>query len=117
MIEAEFNRLEGFASKFPDNRYVALEQTQKLLGFNHLEWKFLLELLSKIDFGWLVFRFGDIEATFTKHEEERDRIYLHLELRKDKTEHSIIYTFGLNELRILEKKKQNQLKINSFGVE
>ena len=103
---------------FPDNRFTALDEFLKLLGFNRYEWQSLFKVLSKADSGFLEFCIGDvtIEAFVGSGdsigEGEGDWMRIIFRVFKDNVEKSAIYSFEMRELKALGEEKK--LKIESF---
>jgi hypothetical protein len=83
-------------SNLSDNRYVALEETRRLLGFKKSEWKSLLAALSKTDNGWFEFMRGDLTVLFEKFA-DIDEMHLEIKFDKDKVVKTINYAYDLSE--------------------
>lgn len=101
MNKDQFERMRNFQD-FPENRFDALEQAQKLLRFKPFEWEYFLGILQKAD-GWLSFDRGGIDIEWMRHK-ENDKVHLSFIICTDHTERSVIYTFSLQELAHLKKR-------------
>ena len=94
---------------FPDNRFVALDQFLKLLGFSKFEWDALYKVINKADCGFLEYRLGDVTIEVnvgsgdSLAQEEGDWIRLVFRVVKGNVEKSAVYTFEMNELKKLAK--------------
>ncbi len=86
------------------NRFFALDETRRLLGFKKSEWNSLLCVFFKADNGWLEVMSGDLQVTFEKFENTNS---LHMEVKsgKEKAVKRITYTY---DLRQFTKKKINR---------
>ena len=104
---------ETFAPEFPENRYIALEEVQKLLGLKEIEWYSLFRIFRKADDSCLEFHVGDLTIQFALRSGDEKKVHLSLEFQSDTVGRSITYEFGLNELEALAKRKQ--LEIESVG--
>jgi hypothetical protein len=80
----------------PQNRYDAIEEIRKVLGFGKTEWKCLLKALAKTDSGWLQFMFGNVCVDFKKVADVEE-LHLHVRSAEGKTKKAIDYTFDLND--------------------
>jgi hypothetical protein len=89
---------------FPENRFDALEQAEKLLHFKPFEWNYFLRIMQKAD-GWLNFTRGDIDIEWMRHK-ENDKIHLSFIITSDHIERSVVYTFTLQELERLKNRVQ-----------
>ncbi len=87
-----------------DNRYVALDEMRRMLGFKQSEWKCLLIALSKTDNGWLEFMHGDLTINIEKFV-DIDELHLYVKSEKGKTVKTVEYTYDLNE--VVEPKQKN----------
>ncbi|MDI6904593.1 MAG: hypothetical protein QMD13_03765 [Candidatus Bathyarchaeia archaeon] len=112
MKESEYLTWFLQLERIPENRFTVLEEVQKVLGFREVEWKCLLNVFRKAEFGMLHFNLGNITVALTRSEEE-EKLHLYLEWKKEKMEKSVIYTYSLTELETLRKKKQ--LKISEMN--
>jgi len=103
---------------FPDNRFAALDEFLKLLGFGRYEWQSLFKVLSRADCGFLEFCIGDVAIEVyvgsgdSVGEGEGDWIRIIFRVTKDNVEKSATYTYEMTELKALSKGKK--LKIASF---
>ena len=97
---------------FPDNRFVALDQFLKLLGFRSFEWDSLFKVFNKANCGFLEYRLGDITVEVNLGsgasiaQGENDWIRLVFRVSKDNVEKSAVYTFEMNELKKLTKRNK-----------
>jgi hypothetical protein len=92
-------------SSFPENRFAALEEAQRLVCFAPHEWAYFLKILQKAD-GWLSFTHGPwLTIMWSRHEED-DKLHLTLEFRRHSVERGVTYTFSLSELAALGKHKR-----------
>ncbi len=82
---------------FPDNRYTAIEEVRRLLGFTKPEWKVLLRILSKTDSGWLQYTFASVKVGLKKLV-DLNEIHIVIEKQgKDKPTMSLKYVYDLND--------------------
>ena len=94
---------------FPDNRFVALDQFLKLLGFSGFEWESLFKVFNKANSGFLEHRLGDVtvEVNLGSGESiaqgEDDWIRLVFRRTKNNVEKSAVYIFEMKELKRLAK--------------
>lgn len=95
---------------FPDNRFSALDEFLKLLGFSRFEWRSLFKVINRANCGFLKYYVGDvtIEVNIGSGESigegEDDWIQIIFRRTKDNVEKSAIYSFEINELKKLSKK-------------
>jgi len=89
---------------FPENRFDALEQAEKLLHFKPFEWGYFLKILQKAD-GWLSFSRGGIDIEWMRHK-ENDKVHLSFIITTDHIERSVVYTFDIQELEHLKHRLQ-----------
>lgn len=89
---------------FPENRFDALEQAEKLLHFKPFEWGYFLKILQKAD-GWLSFSRGGIDIEWMRHK-ENDKVHLSFIITTDHIERSVVYTFDIQELEHLKNRLQ-----------
>lgn len=114
MKESEYLTWFSQLERIPENRFTVLEEVQKLLGFTEVEWKCLFSVFRKANLGMIHFNLGDVTVALTRSE-EREKLHLYLEWKKERMEQSVIYTYSLSELEALRNKKQ--LRIENFGDE
>jgi hypothetical protein len=107
MNKDQFERMRDFRD-FPENRFDALEQAEKLLRFKPFEWEYFLRILQKAD-GWLSFSRGGIDIEWMRHK-ENDKIHLSFIISTDYIERSVVYTFSLQELAHLKSKIQLRIE-------
>ena len=94
---------------FPDNRFLALDQFLKLLGFSKFEWGSLFKIINRANCGFLEFKIGDasIEVNIGSGESlgegEGDWITIIFRRTKDNVEKAATYYFEVNELKRLSK--------------
>jgi hypothetical protein len=98
--------------RFPVNRYNALEEIQKVLGFSQIEWQAFFRIIRKANDGYLEFSRGGLNVQFALWSEDEKKVSLNIELQKNKTEKSATYEYSLTELEAFSKRKQ--LKVSSF---
>ena len=79
-----------------DNRYHALEETRRLLGFKKSQWKSLLSALSKTDNGWFEFKQGDFRITLEKFV-EIDELHMEIKLDRNNVVRTLDYRYDLRE--------------------
>jgi hypothetical protein len=79
-----------------DNRYHALEETRRLLGFKKSQWKSLLSALSKTDNGWFEFKQGDFRITLEKFV-EIDELHMEIKLDRNNVVKTLDYRYDLRE--------------------
>ena len=94
-----FERLEKLKVflDLPEDRYLTLEETRRMLGFKKSEWKSLLIALSKTDNGWLQFMRGELTIDFKKFV-DIDELHMHYELKKNENvTKTANYVYGLIE--------------------
>jgi hypothetical protein len=103
----QFEQMRSFQD-FPENRFDALEQAEKLLRFKPFEWEYFLRILQQAD-GWLSFRRGGIDIEWMRHK-ENDKIHLSFIISTDHIERSVVYTFNLQELAHLKSRIQLGIK-------
>jgi len=82
--------------RLSDNRYLALEETRKILGFKKQEWRSLLAALSKTDNGWFDFLQGNLRISLEKFA-DLDELHMEIRLKTDKIVKTVEYTYDLNE--------------------
>jgi hypothetical protein len=82
---------------FPDNRYAAIEEIRRLLGFTKAEWKTLLHALSKTDNGWLQYMFADVTVDFKKFVDMNEIHVLIEKGEKNKQTMCLKYVYDLND--------------------
>jgi hypothetical protein len=88
-----------------EDRYVALEETRRMLGFTKSEWKSLLVALSKTDNGWLQFMRGELTIDIKKFV-DIDELHMRFELkRKENVTRTASYIYELNEFTKPRSKK------------
>ena len=99
--------LRDFYSKYGDNRFVALEEVQTLLGSRGVDWKCLFDVLYKSDDGIVEFCIGDISVQFTRGfgvwSGRRDVIQMIIELQTEKMDKTVGYEYQMKELQIAGK--------------
>jgi hypothetical protein len=100
-------------SDFPQSRYDALEQAERLLRFKPSEWEYFLKILEKAE-GWLSFTRGGIEIEWMHHR-ANDTLQLSFIISSGHFETSAVYTFNLQELAHL--KNNTQLGIEDCETE
>lgn len=113
MSERRFENCSRILSDFPENRYDALEEVQKLLGFNSSEWKGFFKILRKADDGFLEVHLGDLQIQFALWSEDEKKVHLSLEYQKERTGKSATYEYSINELEAFSSGRK--LKIPSVG--
>ena len=89
---------------FPQNRYDALEEAERLLQFKASEWENLLKILQKAN-GWLSFSRGGIDIEWMRNK-ENDELHLSFIVNTGDVETSVVYTFNLQELARLKDRMQ-----------
>ncbi len=99
--------------EFPENRYDALEEVQKMLGFNSMEWKIFFKVLRKADDGFLEIHLGDLQIQFALWSEDEKRVHLSLEYQKERTGKSATYEYSINELEAFSSGRK--LRLPSVG--
>lgn len=99
-------------NRFPGNRYDALEEIQKLLGFSQIEWQAFFRIIRKADDGFLEFNRGGLIVQFALWSEDEKRVNLSIEFQKEKLGESATYEYSLEELEAFSHKRG--LKIESF---
>ena len=103
---------------FPDNRFAALDELLRLLGFRRFEWQSLFKVLSRANCGFLEFCIGDVSIEVnigsgaSIGDGEDDWVRIVFRVWKDNVEKSAVYTFEMKELKALDKEKK--MKIESF---
>jgi hypothetical protein len=99
------------SSGFPENRYEALEESRRLLSLTESDFRSLLGVLSRTDFGTLDFSLGKIAISLSVSGDEE--VCLTVGLGQGRIEKSAEYTFHLSELGLSKK----QRKLQDFGDE
>ena len=90
----------------PDDRYVAIEDVRKIVGFSTAEWKCLLQGLSKTHNGWLQFVYGELTIDFKKII-DLNELHMKLELRTHKNvTKTAKYIYDLAEFTRISLKKE-----------
>jgi hypothetical protein len=87
---------------FPDNRYAAIDEIRRLLGFTKAEWRTLLHALSKTDNGWLQYMFADVTVDFKKFVDVNEIHVLIEKSEKNKQTMSLKYVYDLNDFTNLK---------------
>lgn len=98
-------------SGFPENRYEALEESRRLLSLTESDFRSLLRVLSRTDFGTLNFSFGKVAISLSAGGDEE--VCLTVGLGQGPVEKSAEYTFHFSELGLSIK----QRKLQDFGAE
>ena len=98
-IQNKIKRNTKTKSKSFDDRYQALEESQKLTGLSEEEFHFLLKGLSKASEGYVAFYLGDITLSFQAY---GNKIMLDFEVENAKTRKTIRHKFTPRELGITE---------------
>jgi len=99
-------------NRFPGNRYNALEEVQKLLGFSQIEWQAFFRIIRKADDGFLEFNRGGLTVQFALWSEDEKKVNLSIEFQKGKLGKSATYEYSLEELEAFNNKKG--LKVESL---
>ena len=99
------------ASRFPENRYEVLEESRKLLGLTASDFRSLLKVLCRTEFGMLDFSFGKVTICLSASGDEE--ICLSVGLEQGPVGKSMVCKFKPSELGIAEK----QNKLEDFGGE
>jgi len=101
-------------SGFPKNRYVALEESRKLLGLTADEFSGLLKTLCKSNFSSLDFDFGALSISFnTRGLYGDEEVCLTFQLERKRSERSVGYKFRPSDFGLFEK----QLRLKDLGEE
>jgi hypothetical protein len=98
--------------EFPGNRYCALEEIQKVLGFSRIEWQTFFKIIRKANDGYLEFNRGGLNVQFALWSEDEKKVSLNIEFHKNKSEKSATYEYSLDELEAFSVRKR--LKVSSF---
>jgi len=102
------------ASGFPRNRYVALEESRKLLGLTADEFNALLKILCKSEFSSLDFDFGALSISFnTRALYGDEEVCLTFQLERKRFTRSVGYKFRPSDFGLFEK----QLRLEDLGEE
>jgi hypothetical protein len=96
--------------KFPQNRYTALEEAQKLLGFKEAEMRLLFSILRKAEDCILEFSFGDLSVRFELWQEDEKKITMSLELERERRVNSVTHEYSLKELEDFSQKRKLQIE-------
>jgi hypothetical protein len=99
------------ASGFPENRYEALEESRRLLGLTESDFRSLLKILCRTEFGVLDFSFGKVTIALNACGDEA--VCLNVSLEQGSIEKSTVYKFKLSELGLTKK----QSRLEDFGGE
>ncbi len=97
---------------FPGNRYDALEEIQKLLGFNQIEWQAFFRIIHKANDGYLEFNRGGLTIQFALWSEDGKRVNLSIESHQRKFGKSATYEYSLEELEAFSARKK--VKVESL---
>jgi hypothetical protein len=99
------------ASSFPENRYEALEESRRLLGLTESDFRSVLKVLCRTEFGTLNFSFGKVSISLSTDGDEE--VCLSVGLGQGQVEKSAEYKFRLSELGLPRKQK----RLEDFGGE
>jgi len=102
---------EASVSAFPENRYEALEETRRFLGLTESDFRSLLKVLCRTEFGILDFSFGKVTIALSASGDEG--VCLNVGLEQGPIEKSTAYKFKLSELELTRK----QSRLEDFGGE
>lgn len=97
---------------FPRNRFDALDEIQKLLGFTQTEWHAFFRIIRKADDGFLEFNRGGLMVQFALWSEEEKKVNLSIEFLKRKLGKSATYEYSLEELEAFS--LQRGLKVENL---
>jgi len=89
----------------PSDRYDAIEELRKILGFKKAEWKYLLIALAKTDNGWLQFMFGNVRVDLKKAA-DIDELHVNVKSQSGRTRKAVDYTYDLKEFTTPKSKSQ-----------
>lgn len=92
--------------KFPGNRYDALEEIQKVLGFSQNEWQAFFRIIRKANDGYLEFNRGGLNVQFALWSEDEKKVSLNIEFQKNRSEKSATYEYNLDEIEAFSEKKK-----------
>ena len=99
------------ASGFPENRYEALEESRRLLGLTESDFRSMLKVLGRSEYGTLDFSLGKVSISLSTYGDEEVSLSVNLEQRS--IGKSAEYKFQLSELGLSKKQK----KLQDFGEE
>jgi hypothetical protein len=105
------NPSEASASGFPENRYEALEESRRFLGLTESDFRSLLKVLCRTEFGILDFSFGKV--AFALSASGVEGVCLNVGLEEGPIEKSTMYKFKLSEHGLTRK----QSGLDDFGGE
>ena len=100
-------------ARFPENRYVVLDEVQSFLEAHGVSLKNLIEVLCKASDCYLIFSFGDITIEFSRgFKVEYDNVvWLSVEIQEEDKPNA--YEYKIQELEALTRKMPSE--IQSFG--
>ncbi len=105
---------------FPDNRFLALDQFLKLLGFSKSEWDSLFKIINRANCGFLEFKIGDVSIEInigsgeSLGEGEGNWITIIFRRTKNNVEKSATYSFEINELKRLSKMTKKNMHPKNY---
>lgn len=102
---------QNSVSGFPENRYEALDESRRLLGLVDSDFRTLLRVLCRTEFGTLDFNFGKVSVSLTACGD--DGVCLTVRLGHGPVEKSAEYTFSPHELGLPKK----HMRLHDFGEE
>jgi len=98
-------------SDFPHNRYEALEESRRLLGIAEPDFRSLLKVIGRAEFGTLDFSFGKVSISLNSCGE--GEVCLRVGLEHGSIGKSAEYTFRLSELGL----PWEHRRLHDFGGE
>ena len=102
----------GEGGEFPDNRFAALDEALRLIGFSRSEWKSILRVLARAEGVFLKFCVGDISieynigSDFSIEEGAVDWIQMVFRVWRDNVEKRATYTYEMRELKAIARDKK-----------
>jgi hypothetical protein len=91
-------------SGFPENRYEALEESRRFLGLTESDFRCVLKVLCRTEFGMLNFSFGKVSISLSTDGDEE--VCLSVGLGQGPVEKSAEYKFRMSELGLSRKQKR-----------